>query len=218
MDVLLNSSFADSGLMLDGKSGLASGLALLVDELAYGVLVTALDGQLLHANQAARHELSRFRVLGMVDSMLQARGNDDARTLQDALCRVAEGKRSLITLSCAEGPNLTLAVLPLKDDVGVTPSRAALLFARASVCESLMLCFFARSHGLTMTEEHVLGILCQGYSAPEIARQMNVAVSTVRSHVRSLCAKTRSSGVRELVNRVAVLPPVAPSLKHEQMH
>lgn len=218
MDVLLNSSFADSGLMLDGKSGLASGLALLVDELAYGVLVTALDGQLLHANQAARHELSRFRVLGMVDSMLQARGNEDARTLQDALCRVAEGKRSLITLSCAEGPSLTLAVLPLKDDVGVTPSRAALLFARASVCESLMLCFFARSHGLTMTEEHVLGILCQGYSAPEIARQMNVAVSTVRSHVRSLCAKTRSSGVRELVNRVAVLPPVAPSLKHEQMH
>jgi DNA-binding CsgD family transcriptional regulator len=40
----------------------------------------------------------------------------------------------------------------------------------------------------------------------------------VRSHVRSLCAKTRSSGVRELVNRVAVLPPVAPSLHHELMH
>jgi len=35
-------------------------------------------------------------------------------------------------------------------------------------------------------------------------------VSTIRSHVRSLCAKTGSSGVRELVNRVAVLPPVAP--------
>jgi len=33
----------------------------------------------------------------------------------------------------------------------------------------------------------------------------------VRSHVRSLCAKTASSGVRELVNRVAILPPVAPS-------
>jgi hypothetical protein len=36
--------------------------------------------------------------------------------------------------------------------------------------------------------------------------------------VRSLCAKTRSSGVRELVNRVAVLPPVAPTLRHEVMH
>ena len=47
---------------------------------------------------------------------------------------------------------------------------------------------------------------------------MKVAVSTVRSHVRSLCAKTQSSGVRELINRVAVLPPVAPSVMHEQMH
>ncbi len=81
-----------------------------------------------------------------------------------------------------------------------------------------MLCFFARGHNLTATEEHVLGILCQGYSAPQVASQLNVAVSTIRSHVRSLCAKTRSSGVRELVNRVAVLPPVAPSLRHEVMH
>jgi DNA-binding CsgD family transcriptional regulator len=92
------------------------------------------------------------------------------------------------------------------------------MFARASVCESLMLCFFARSYGLTVTEEHVLGILCQGYSAPEVAEQLKVAVSTVRSHVRSLCAKTRSSGVRELVNRVAVLPPVAPTLRREVIH
>jgi DNA-binding CsgD family transcriptional regulator len=81
-----------------------------------------------------------------------------------------------------------------------------------------MLCFFARSHGLTATEEHVLGILCHGFSAPQIAQQLNVAVSTVRSHVRSLCAKTRSSGVRELVNRVAVLPPLAPPFWHEPMH
>ena len=64
----------------------------------------------------------------------------------------------------------------------------------------------------------MLGILCQGFSAPQVAAKLNVAVSTVRSHVRSLCAKTRSSGVRELVNRVAVLPPVAPTLRHEVMH
>jgi DNA-binding CsgD family transcriptional regulator len=117
-----------------------------------------------------------------------------------------------------QGPALTVAVLPLKEQESGRPSKAALVFARASVCESLMLCFFARSHGLTHTEEQVLGILCQGYSAPEIASQLNVAVSTVRSHVRALCAKTRSSGVRELVKRVAVLPPVAPALWKEPLH
>lgn len=41
--------------------------------------------------------------------------------------------------------------------------------------------------------------------------QMKVAVSTVRSHVRSLCAKTSTRGVRQLVNLVAALPPLAPA-------
>jgi DNA-binding CsgD family transcriptional regulator len=81
-----------------------------------------------------------------------------------------------------------------------------------------MLCFFARQHGLTPTEQQVLGILCEGLSAPEAAEQLRVAVSTVRSHIRSLCAKTRSSGVRELVGRLALLPPVAPAFPHEAVH
>lgn len=219
MDGLLDTGFADSELLAERSGGLGSGLALLLDELAYGLLVTGLAGEVHHANQAARHELRRFRAIGLNGgNLLQTRIPDDARLLQAAWSQAAVGKRSMITLGGPEGACLTVAVLPLRTDLGGTPGRAALLFARASVCESLMLGFFARSHGLTATEEHVLGILCQGCSAPEIAAQMKVAVSTVRSHVRSLCAKTRSSGVRELINRVAVLPPVAPTLRQEHMH
>jgi DNA-binding CsgD family transcriptional regulator len=81
-----------------------------------------------------------------------------------------------------------------------------------------MLCFFARTHGLTPTEEQVLTILCQGYSTPQIAVQLNVAVSTVRSHVRSMCAKTQSHGVRALVGKVAVLPPLGMPRVHEPIH
>ena len=80
------------------------------------------------------------------------------------------------------------------------------------------MCFFARRHGLTPTEQHVLALLCEGLSAPQAAKQLHVAVSTVRSHVRSLCAKTRARGVRELVTRLAVLPPVAPAFPHEAVH
>ncbi|MDP3823717.1 MAG: LuxR C-terminal-related transcriptional regulator [Burkholderiales bacterium] len=216
--MLANSGVPAGTLPAEGDTGLGWGLALLMDELAHGALITTIDGRLLHANQAARHELGRRRALGTRDDILQACMPNGAKTLLDALARVAEGKRSLIELTAVEGPGLTLAVLPIKSEAMGRPPRAALLFARASVCESLMLRFFARSHGLTATEEHVLGILCQGFSAPQIAQQLNVAVSTVRSHVRSLCAKTRSSGVRELVNRVAVLPPVAPPFWHEPMH
>jgi DNA-binding CsgD family transcriptional regulator len=217
MDLQAEAGAASAVLLTDIKAGLGSGLALLMDELAYGVVVTTLQGQVVHANQAARHELGRRRVLMAHNNVLQTRLPDENRLLLDSLVKVGDGKRSLITLSANEGAALTVAVLPLKTE-GIQVNRAALMFARASVCESLMLCFFARSHGLTATEEQVLGILCQGYSAPQIAAQLDVAVSTVRSHVRSLCAKTRSSGVRELVNRVAVLPPVAPAFRHEPMH
>ena len=202
----------------DGNKGAGTGLALLMDELAYGVVVTSLDNQVLHANQAARHELARRRVLGVSDQLLHSCSPEDGKTLQETLVKVSQGKRSLITLSAADGFRLSMAVLPLKSDDGGSPTRAAFMFSRASVCESLMLCFFARGHNLTATEETVLGILCQGYSAPQVALQLKVAVSTVRSHIRSLCAKTRSSGVRELVNRVAVLPPLAHALRHEAVH
>jgi DNA-binding CsgD family transcriptional regulator len=220
MSALLDAGFVDSGLPLASKSGMAGAgqdlLMALMDELAYGVLVIGLDGRVIHANLAARNELERPCGLSLNGEVLHAPLADDARTLQDALAKAAEGKRSLISL-LGGGTCLTLAVVPLRGEAGV-PARVALFFARAAVYESLMLCFFARSHGLTNTEEHVLGILCQGYSTPDIARQMKVAVSTVRSHVRSMCGKTRSSGVRELVNRVAVLPPVAPAMRHDQVH
>jgi DNA-binding CsgD family transcriptional regulator len=219
MDMLLNGGLAAPSLLAGDGAGGDTGLAfMLMNELAFGVVVVTLQGRVVQANQVARQELGRFRVLGAVDHQLRTLCADDARTLQDALTKAGCGKRSLISLPVPGAGAVTLAVLPLRGDAAGAPAHAALIFSRALVCETLMLCFFARTHGLTHTEEHVLGILCQGYSAPEIAVQMNVAVSTVRSHVRSLCAKTRSSGVRELINRVAVLPPVAPSVMHEQMH
>ena len=217
MDVRASSETGRVSLK-ENDASLGSGLALLMDEWAHGVLVTTVAGRLLHANQAARRELMRARVLTSRRDSVCACMPADGRTLQDALAKVAEGKRSLIALGGDAGELVTLTVLPLKSEQPDRLPNAALLFARESVCEPLMLCFFARSHALTATEEQVLGILCQGFSAPQIAAQMKVAVSTVRSHVRSLCAKTGSSGVRQLVNRLAVLPPVTPPFWLQSMH
>ncbi|MEO7390899.1 MAG: helix-turn-helix transcriptional regulator [Ramlibacter sp.] len=218
MELLADRVVAGGGVAEDTNEALGSCLALLMDELAHGVVVMGICGHLLYANEAARRELARHRVLTLRGDTVHAAGEDNAWLLKDALSKASDGRRSLLTLSAEAGPALTLAVVPLKAEGPSLSPRAALVFARASVCESLMLRFFARAHGLTPTEEQVLGILCNGPSAPEIASQMGVAVSTIRSHVRSLCAKTRSSGVRELVNRVAVLPPVAPPIWHEPMH
>jgi DNA-binding CsgD family transcriptional regulator len=192
-------------------------LDLVLDELAYGVALATREGDLLHANQAARHELGRSQAIVVHNGRVRAPAVADAALLQDALAKAASGRRSLIVLGETEAERVSLAVVPVNRNRD-GQSHAALLFARASVCDSLMLCFFARNHSLTPAEENVLAHLCRGHSAPEVARQLKVAVSTIRSHVRSLCAKTRSSGVRELVSRVAMLPPVATALLYEPAH
>ncbi len=218
MEVFADSEIKDDMPLPEALGAPASALSLLMDELAHAVLITDARGRLLHANQAAQHELGRKRVLQARCRTLHACTPESAKILQVATLRASQGKRSLISLTGQSGLPVSVAVLPLKaEQPGQTP-RVALLLARACVCEELVLCFFARSHALTPTEEQVLGILCQGFSAPQIAVQMKVAVSTVRSHVRSLCAKTRSSGVRQLVNRVAVLPPLARALQDQAMH
>lgn len=182
-------------------------LSQLFDELSHGVVVISEHRRILHINEAARHELERCGVLHAMNGELQALSPVDGKTLQAALAKAATGKRSLIRLA-ASGMGLTLSVIPLKRESDSAAERMALFFARTGLNDSGMFGFFARSHGLTPTEEQVLVMLCRSLSTPEIAVQMKVAVSTIRSHVRSLCAKTVSSGVRELVNRIAVLPPV----------
>jgi DNA-binding CsgD family transcriptional regulator len=194
-----------------------TGLALVMDELAHGVLVASAKGQLLHANQVARHELARREVLALVDGHVHTADANQSRILVQALAKAETGRRSLIALRSGAQGSLSIALVPLRGD-GPDGSAIALVFSRASVCDALMLCFFARTHGLTPTEEQVLSILCQGHSTPQIARQLIVAVSTVRSHVRSMCAKTHSHGVRALVGQVAVLPPVGMPRLHGPMH
>ena len=207
----------EGGQQAGNAAGSGSGLAALMDEFAHATLVTTLDGRILHANQAGRHELASARVVALHQGVLQACHGDSDTELHLALGRAGDGKRGLLQLSAVHGPSMSVAVLPLEGRPG-EPTRVALVFQRPTVCDPLMLCFFARRHGLTPTEQQVLGILCEGLSAPQTAKLLHVAVSTVRSHIRSLCAKTRSGSVRELIGRLAVLPPMAHAFAHEAVH
>lgn len=96
-----------------------------------------------------------------------------------------------------------------ESDQKMIPQEVALLLSviplNKEVSTDLMLNYFSRFHQITKSEEGVLKILCAGYSAPQIADQLQLAVSTVRSHVRSLCFKTGSTGVRDLVGRITPL-------------
>jgi DNA-binding CsgD family transcriptional regulator len=89
------------------------------------------------------------------------------------------------------------------------PSHIALVFTRRQLCEPLMLHHFARQHHLTGTEEAVLRHLCDQAELASAARSMGIAVSTVRSHMKSIAQKTGFHGMRALQAHLAALPPLA---------
>lgn len=211
MDTMQDVGFFDASLARShGETGTDSRsdlLALLVDELAYGVLVVSAQGQIFHANRAARRELELGGIMTNKLGELEVLSPADGKAFQAALGEALIGKRSLIKLS-AHNRKVTMAVIPLKHQTGVLCERVALFLSRADVCDSGLLSCFAHNYGLTPTEQQVLVFLYRCLSTPEIALQMKIAVSTVRTHVRNLCAKTNSCGVRELICRVAILPPI----------
>jgi DNA-binding CsgD family transcriptional regulator len=185
-------------------------IASALDELASGVIIIDADGRVLHSNRAARSVLARGDCVAVDYGMLSTAHEPDAHQLADALAKAAQGKRSMIALGALS--RTTVAVVPLQRTGAGTglPSEArfALLFSRAGVCESLMLSFFSRAHQLTASEETILGLMCAGLTAPEMAVRLKVAEATVRTHVRNICSKTHSNGIREVVKRLAVLPPM----------
>jgi DNA-binding CsgD family transcriptional regulator len=73
--------------------------------------------------------------------------------------------------------------------------------------------WFARSRGLTPAESEVLKLLCLGHEPAAIAARQQVAISTIRTQIGSIRAKTGVASIRELVQRVAVLPPVLGALR-----
>ena len=181
-------------------------LPRLLDEIDYGMMLVDVDGgRLLLANRAARLECADGRLLRCAGERLQASRNADAAPLALALLDAARGKRTLLTLG-AEGATLTLAVIPLAPG-------ALVIVGRRQLCETLSVEMFARCHRLTAAEVHVLRALCSGLPPARIAAEFGVKLATVRTQVASIRSKTAAANIRELVSRIAALPPIVPALR-----
>jgi len=186
--------------------GMAHWLRCMLDEIDYGMVLLDGTGHVLHANQAAHAELDGGHPLRLVGRELGAQHAQDAGPLGAALDGARQGLRKLLMLGPAER-RVPMSVVPLTE--GVT----LLVLGKRQVCEQLSVQGFARGMGLTPAETRVLESLCAGLRPNEIAQRQGVAVSTVRTQIGSIRAKTGVASIRELVRQVAVLPPMVGALK-----
>jgi DNA-binding CsgD family transcriptional regulator len=187
-------------------------LMRVLDEIDYGLLLVAPDGSLRYGNQLGLREVLDSGALHLVQGRVQARSNADQTALHAALADARRGLRRLFSAS-HEGAPVNVAIVPVGDgDTGGEPL-ALLVFGKRQANETLTVDFYARTHGLTSAELSVLKSMCAGLKPKEIARRQGVAISTVRSHICSIRIKTQTGSIRDLLGRVAVLPPITPAVK-----
>jgi DNA-binding CsgD family transcriptional regulator len=189
-------------------------IAATFDEIDYGMLLLDRGARVLHINHAALVEIDdEDHPLQMLAGELKARRVHDVAPLHDALQSAAlHGKRKLLTLG--EGTRrVSLAVVPLvaldRDESAAT----LVTLGKRQLCSTLSVHGYARAHGLTPAETQVLQALSEGADPTEIAVRQGVELSTVRTQISSMRAKTGADSIRALERQVAALPPLVGALR-----
>jgi len=186
-------------------------MSLVLEELDYGVLVLNAAGRVIHCNLAARRTLDDEHPLQLSGKQVRAADPKDAAQLAEAL-RAAEqdGRRCLLRLG--EGAaQANVVVVPLNRDVA--QAAVLLVLERRQLCGELAAQWFALRYGLTPTETEVLKALSAGARPNDVAERQGVAISTVRTQIQSIRAKSGADSIGELLRQLAMLPPLMSALR-----
>ena len=181
----------------------------VLEEIDYGLILVDPEGRFQHANHLARHELARARYLRIEGSTVTSTSAGQSDEVARGIRSAARGRRQMLSLRQGSD-RLSVACVPLFQPYEGESASVLLMLARRTGTQNLAVSFFAREHRLSPTEEAVLRSLCDGLDVLDIATAHGVCESTVRTQVRSLRDKTDSNSIRQLVQRVAALPPVVP--------
>lgn len=203
--------------MGEDTTGLLGHLMRALDEVDYGLMLFRRDQTYWHGNHLARVILGRGDRLYLDQGLLKTRSSAHQAALQSGFARAGQGIRCVLDIPSAHNActDTAIALVPMAHPAE-WPGQAVpvlLIACRPALCAPLSLRFFAQTHGLTRTEEAVLADLVQGLEVEDIARNRNMAESTARSHVKQLRVKTHTNSMRELLNKVAVLPPVVNAVR-----
>lgn len=192
---------------------LARCMSLMLDEIDYGLMLLDAGGSVRLLNHVARTELDDQHPLQVEAGQLHARRPADTEALLEAVQAASQrAMRRLLLLGDADN-RVSVAVLPLGGDVLDGSAATMLLLGRRRVCENLSVQSFARSRRLTPAESRVLEGLCAGKEPVQIAADLGVRISTVRTQIGGIREKTGARSIRDVVRMVAVLPPMVPALR-----
>jgi DNA-binding CsgD family transcriptional regulator len=182
-------------------------LGALLNDVGFGVLILDRELNVRFSNDAGRQAIAYAGldvILQISDGCPQS---SDARQFQSIARLAASGLRKL-TIMGRDPRRIAIAMSPMSlggpfDGMGVLVT-----IERKSVCESISLWGYGKVMGLTEGELKVLDQLTSGQEPKVAAAELNISVTTVRSHIRSMISKTESNSLRHLLMKVSRLPPI----------
>jgi DNA-binding CsgD family transcriptional regulator len=207
------SAYLPADLPHDNKA--PSWLKCLLNDVGFGILILDPELRVCFCNDSARVALmgagfeSLLRSHTEIDSddLEPSKDRADIKKFVSCAKLAVKGQRKLILLG--EGENQVAAALsPI--NLGAEYSQHGVLVTteRKTVCETISLWAYGRVQGLTAGELKVLDFLANGQEPKEVASSLKISVTTVRTHIKSIISKTESSSLRDLLLRVARLPPI----------
>ena len=203
-------------------------LSLLLDHIALPVFLLNKDRALLHANAAglrhidaaifAKLHCGQFNLLGDTNRIVQ---------FEDAIQNATEmGPRfvesfSTIALFDSQFGHASVTIIPQEDIRSLDNSRhwlAAVIFAANDMPEVETILRLRQTFNFTPAEARIAYFICAGKRPKQIAGLLQVAVSTVKSHLANIFSKTGSADQATLcVLAKQLLTPVQFNRHHMSM-
>ncbi|MFO1414808.1 MAG: helix-turn-helix transcriptional regulator [Burkholderiales bacterium] len=187
-------------------------LTALAERTSAGVVVADSEGHVRFANARAREALTLSASIHIESDQMGGASASVRRSLTDALVAATSDKpratRLSVVLSNRKVVHLFVAPLPNASAATTGTCRPAMLVLGGTrFDDSLPSAADLRQYfALTPAESGIALMLCAGFVPKEVARQLEVSVPTVRSHLRSILAKTGTRRQTELISLLSSLP------------
>lgn len=181
-------------------------LAAALDALKTAVLILGEAGRLAYANAAGRALLDAGILLVVRDGIVEPWDRAEAAALRKI---VEGGGTGTVRLVRRDGGHALASALPLGSGRRRSGGGGRVaMFIQDDVAAPNGAEAIGRLYRLTGGELRVLLGLASGETLQSIAQRYGIASSTVRSHLKSVFAKTGTNRQKDLVKLLLSMPPV----------
>lgn len=181
-----------------------------LDALDFGVVMLDPAARVLYANQSVRAMMVDPHAARWLGSLPERVASHEP--LAELVHECARGQGGGTAFG-HENPKLMALALPLEDLNGTPaenpqPMACMLVLSRHAQAPRAVSDFVMRIFGLSPAEARLLSPLLRGCAPSEIAQELGVKISTVRSQLSSIFAKTGSMRQQDLIRLIGSVPPV----------